>query len=258
MGTRVLVIEYDAARRNQLAGMLSRAEDVQLVAAFGTLQDALALAHGIGNLEVLLIGVDQPEMRDMKFWATIKALLWPAVQIVALTRGADRCVLENVLGVGVNGLHPPDLSPEALVRAVKRAARGEVDFDPALAERARLALMGPPVESLIWIGGLEIDLESRELRRWSTTIELTTLQFDVLAYLAQSHPDPVTPTQLLKDVWRTTPERGGTVDQVKSCIKRLRRKIEPHPKHPRYLFTVREKGYLLQDPLRAPHPSQFR
>ena len=166
-------------------------------------------------------------------------------------------MLENVLGVGVSALHLPDLSPETLVRAVKRAARGELDFDPTLAERARLALMGPPVESLIRIGSLEIDVESRELRRWGTPIELTTLQFDVLACLAQSHPHPVTPSQLLKDVWRTTPERGGTVDQVKSCIKRLRGKIEPHPKHPRYLLTVREKGYLLQNPLRAPHPSQL-
>jgi len=75
MGTRVLVIEHDPALRSQLAGFLSLAEDIQLVAAFGTLQDALALARGIGDLDVLLIGVDQPDMRDMRFWATIKGLL---------------------------------------------------------------------------------------------------------------------------------------------------------------------------------------
>lgn len=243
------MIVRDPGRRRQLARDLARARDSQVVAAFGTLQDAISLAQSLQPIEVLIIDVDHPEMKEMRFWATVKSLIWRDVHIVALTQGHDPRVLEIVLGIGVNGLHPPDVAPGALYYAVKRAALGKVDFDPELAERAKRVLMGPLQESQIQVGGLMIDLQTCGVRRWNVPIELTDLEFTLLACLAQRYPQPVGIPELLECVWGTSMQYAGTEDQVKSCVRRLRRKIEPDPKHPRYLLNMRARGYLLHDPL---------
>ncbi|HEY4688387.1 MAG TPA: helix-turn-helix domain-containing protein, partial [Anaerolineae bacterium] len=43
------------------------------------------------------------------------------------------------------------------------------------------------------------------------------------------------------------PQRGGTPEQVKSAVKRLRKKIEPDPHRPQYLVSVRRVGYQLRN-----------
>jgi DNA-binding response OmpR family regulator len=51
---------------------------------------------------------------------------------------------------------------------------------------------------------------------------------------------------ILRDVFGSFPELGGTPEQVKSAVKRLRRKIEPDPHHPQYIISVRRVGYQLR------------
>ncbi len=74
---------------------------------------------------------------------------------------------------------------------------------------------------------------------------LSHLESSVLAYLARNRRRPVPPTELLAAVWGTPLHAGGTVDQVKSCIKRLRAKVESGPTQRRVILTVRSRGYVL-------------
>ena len=41
------------------------------------------------------------------------------------------------------------------------------------------------------------------------------------------------------------PEPHTEIDSIPTQVARLRRKIEPNPKYPRYLQTVRGTGYVL-------------
>jgi DNA-binding response OmpR family regulator len=91
--------------------------------------------------------------------------------------------------------------------------------------------------------------------RWNRPIHLTPLEFKVIAYLARQPGRPVSLNELLSMVWLASPERGGTLAQVHNCIKRLRQKIEPDVKHPRYLLSERGWGYWLQDPAVPQHTS---
>lgn len=101
---------------------------------------------------------------------------------------------------------------------------------------------------MIRIGAFEIDASRRAVRREHVLIELSPLEFDLFDYLAQRLGEPVESPELLDAIWRTTPETAGAGDQLRSCIKRLRKKLEPDPKHPRFLTTVRGYGYMLDDP----------
>ena len=50
--------------------------------------------------------------------------------------------------------------------------------------------------------------------------------------------------KLLREVWQLEFDPGTNLLDV--CLGRLRRKIESDPKAPRYLQTVRGRGYLLR------------
>ena len=73
-------------------------------------------------------------------------------------------------------------------------------------------------------------------------IRLTHLEFRVL-YLLMSHAHQVLSSDLIvARVWGQSGEGDSVL--VKNVIYRLRRKIEPDPGEPRYLRTVRGRGYL--------------
>jgi DNA-binding response OmpR family regulator len=245
----VLIVEPDQGRCEKLVSYLSREAGFRIV---GAGEDFLYVSQ-IPILrrlpaDVLLIDIDQPEMAQIGAWAAIHVVL-PRARIAALTTGKDDRVLRMALGAGVFALHPLDVEPDVLRRAVRCAAQGVVDYDPSLAQRAKRRLLEPLGPMQIRFGGLTIDLQTQEVIRWGRPIHLTPLECQVLAYLGRNRGEWVSTTELLSAVWHAP---AGTAAQVKNCIKRLRRKIEPGVKHPRYIQSRRGWGYILRDPLEPP------
>jgi DNA-binding response OmpR family regulator len=140
---------------------------------------------------------------------------------------------------------------------VRNAAQGILDSDRELIARAKRAILQPLANTQARFGGVTIDWEAHQVTRWNRPIHLTPLEFKVIAYLARQSDRPASLCELLSMVWLASPERGGTLAQVHNCTKRLRQKIEPDVKHPRYLLSERGRGYWLQDPA-APQPAAPR
>ncbi len=70
---------------------------------------------------------------------------------------------------------------------------------------------------------------------------LTQLEFRLL-YTLMIHKEQVLPTEVLvEQVWGYSGE--GERDLVRGLIRRLRIKVEPDPRHPRYIITVPGVGY---------------
>jgi DNA-binding response OmpR family regulator len=90
--------------------------------------------------------------------------------------------------------------------------------------------------------GLTIDPATREVVVGDTPVELTTLEFDLLAFLAASPRQVFSQETLLDRVWGSSGE-WQTTATVSEHIHRLRRKIEPDPSKPRWIQTLRGAGY---------------
>ena len=84
------------------------------------------------------------------------------------------------------------------------------------------------------LGRVEID---------GRTLELTTKEVGVLAYLAARTGQEVSRAELLVDVWGARPDLNTRA--VDNVIRRLRAKIEVDPAHPSHLQTLYGKGYRL-------------
>ncbi len=91
------------------------------------------------------------------------------------------------------------------------------------------------------LGDVTFDMEREELRRGPEHIPLTSTEARLLKLLAE-RPGAVFQRD---DLMRILAPGGGerTVDVQ---VNRLRQKIEPDPKAPRYLQTVRGQGYILR------------
>jgi two-component system response regulator VanR len=76
-------------------------------------------------------------------------------------------------------------------------------------------------------------------------VRLTRLEFDVLAYLFDRRGHAVSSEELLQEVWGCDKADDRTQDTVKSCIRRLRKKLGDDAQNPRYIRNVWAVGYQL-------------
>jgi two-component system phosphate regulon response regulator PhoB len=90
-------------------------------------------------------------------------------------------------------------------------------------------------------GSVRLDSRTQEVIVRGQPVELSTLEFKLLYYLA-SHPRHVfNRDRLLDEVWGR--DRFVTPRTVDVHIRRLREKIEAVPHRPQFLQTVRGSGY---------------
>ncbi|MSO54370.1 MAG: response regulator [Rhodospirillales bacterium] len=93
----------------------------------------------------------------------------------------------------------------------------------------------------IVMGETRFDLSRGSLERGGTPIRLTSLEAILLKALAERPGTVLSREQLVTLTGAVGGERAVDVQ-----VTRLRRKIEPDPRLPRYLHTVRGKGYVLR------------
>jgi two-component system, OmpR family, KDP operon response regulator KdpE len=115
-----------------------------------------------------------------------------------------------------------------------------------LLARVRLALRHGPSQTAPFLPALtiqemSIDFEARTVSMRERSVNLTRIEFDLLAYLAQNAGRILTHRTLLQAVWG--PEYSNETEYLWTYIKRLRHKIEPDPHNPRYILTHTGVGY---------------
>lgn len=113
-------------------------------------------------------------------------------------------------------------------------------LDPATAHGEQLTGNGRFLRS----GPIVLDRYHRAATLDNTLLSLTTAEFDILVSLIEASPDPLSPRQLLNRALGYNSDQTDASDTVKWHIHHLRRKIEPNPKRPIYIKTIRYKGYL--------------
>ncbi len=93
-------------------------------------------------------------------------------------------------------------------------------------------------------GARTLDLEARVVRAANGDVRLTPTEYEILEHLALHLNQTVPSSQLVKTLWGDDPQKG--VHSLRLFIRKLRRKLEPDPAHPRYLVTDQALGYRLQ------------
>jgi DNA-binding response OmpR family regulator len=181
---------------------------------------ALQRRHDVILLDIMLPGLD-----GERLLAKIRreGIRTPVIMVTA--RDADRDKIRN-LETGADDYLTKPFNVDELVARV----------------RAILRRVAPPDQ--LAIADLQIDLESREVRRDGHVVDLTAREFDLLVYLARNGRTVLTRAQILDEVWSERPDVDPNVIDV--YIGYLRKKID-QPGLPRLIQTVRGVGFSIRD-----------
>ncbi len=98
----------------------------------------------------------------------------------------------------------------------------------------------------IVVGGLDIDLRSRQIVLDGQVLDCNRKEFDLLAYLAEHAGRVVPREELYAEVWREP--FGGADKTIDVHLSWLRRKLGETAAEPRYIHTVRGVGVKLVAP----------
>jgi len=95
------------------------------------------------------------------------------------------------------------------------------------------------------IGDLQIDTANLIQINNRNPQSFSRRELDILFYLQNNAQRPVSREELLEQVWGYQQAESIETRTVDIHIAKLRRKVEPDPKHPKHLVTVRGEGYRL-------------
>jgi DNA-binding response OmpR family regulator len=93
-------------------------------------------------------------------------------------------------------------------------------------------------------GDCEVDFDRGEVRRAGMPINLSALEFRILAAFVRHRGRVLSRDQLIDAAWG--PQTIVTDRVVDTHILNLRKKIEPLPANPRYIRSVRGMGYRFE------------
>jgi len=217
---RVLVVEDEPQIAELLRAHLARAGFEVHVARDG--ESALRLFEE-RSADLVVLDLMLPRLDGWTVTRRLRALA--PVPIVMLTARDEEDDRIRGLDLGADDYITKPCSPrevEARIRAVLRRNR----YDG---------------RDVLEAGGLRIDFRRRQVTVDGTGVRLTPTEWRLLETLA-GHPGQVfTRLQLIERVYGHLFE--GFERTVDAHVKNLRQKIEPDPRHPRYVLTVYGAGY---------------
>ena len=102
------------------------------------------------------------------------------------------------------------------------------------------------VPEVFEFGDCRLDLGSHRLRRGGREVTLAPKEFRLLELFCRRAGRALTRDEILSWVWGT----GILVTErsVDRCVTTLRHKIEPNPRRPTYIHTIRDVGYRFELP----------
>jgi DNA-binding response OmpR family regulator len=232
MGTnqpaRILVVDDEAPILDLVRGYLERDGFEVATAADGP---AGLDAVRAGNPDVVILDVMLPGLDGIEVCRQLRT--FSSAYVLMLTARGEE--IDRIMGltVGADDYLVKPFSPRELVARVKALLR-RPRTDPA---HAAPTPAGPP--------GLEIDEARRTVRVDDRVVDLTTLEFDLLAVLARDPGVVIRRQALLDRVWGIDFVADDHLVDVH--VANLRRKLGDDPAHPRFVETVRGVGYRLRE-----------
>lgn len=230
---RFLLVEDDVALAKSLArGLREQAYAVD-VACDG--EDALYQAS-ISPYDGIILDVNLPKIDGFTVCRTLRKQ-GAAVRILMLTaRGRTEDRVQGLDSGADDYLAKPFELEELLARL-----------------RALLRRRGEQVDAANYLlDDLEIDFPAQRVRRGGVTVELTTKEFTLLAYLARNAGKVIGRAELTEHVWDDN--HDPSTNAVEVYINRLRKKIDRTGPTP-LIQTRRGSGYYL-GVTSAPHSGE--
>ena len=232
--SRILVVEDDPGVRTIVKIALER--EGMAVEEVGDGESALSSFRSFRSFDLVILDIMLPGIDGLTVCQEIRRS--SNVPIVVLTARDGETSVVVGLEVGADDYVTKPFSTAELVSRVRAHLR-----------RRRMDTRDS--DQRLEFPGLVIDLVRRQVWVGEANVYLTATEFAILSFLA-AHPGQVFSRHQIMEQLLDGAYVGGAHSTLVH-IQHIREKIEPDPKKPRYIHTVRGTGYKFAEDV-APTP----
>lgn len=254
----ILVVDDETTTRISLAELLRLEGYDVTIAASG--EEALEIINQNPPFDLMVLDIKMPGMDGLQLTEVVQHRS-PETVIILLTAFGT---LETAIQALRRGAHDYLLKPCPVSQILESVHKG---LQKHYQERQRRELVSrleqtlselraieksdsplpppssPSAERYLEVQDVRLDRERHLVWVGSRPIDLTPTEFKLLAYL-MGHADQIcSPQQLVRQAQGYETDPWGARAIVRVHIRRLRRKLEPDPTHPRYIVNMRGVGY---------------
>lgn len=188
-----------------------------------------------GQFDALILDVMLPGMDGFDVLRRLRAT--SNVPVLMLTgRGEEQ---DRIVGLelGADDYLPKTFSTRELLARLRAVIRRSFIISSRQSEQ---------ITEPITVGDLAVDLDARRISLGRETLDVTAVEFELLASLARAAGRVKTREQLLLEV----ADRDFEVfdRSIDVHISSIRKKLGDDPKSPRFIVTVRSVGYMMRKP----------
>ena len=225
----ILLVDDEDSVRKVLAFPLEKDGYTVVQAADG--EEALR-RFDAGPVDLVVLDIMLPRLDGLEVCKRLRAT--STVPIIMLTARDDE--LDKVIGLELGA--DDYITKPFSIREFRSRVR-------ALLRRARAPHTGDEQDERIEHDGLVIDVPRRLVEVRGRLVQLTYVEFELLRTLA-AHPGRVfSRRMLLEALWKSADYRDPRTIDVH--VRHLREKLEPEPRTPEFILTVRGVGYRFRD-----------
>ena len=232
----ILVVDDEAAVRRVLVMRLQLSGYRVICAEDG--EQALEMFHTEAP-DLIVLDVMLPKLDGFAVCRRLRAE--SCVPIIFLS--AVEAISERVAGLdlGADDYLPKPFSPKELEARIATILR-RVGRGSAVVETREV----PTGQGVLRLGEFVVDTNRRQVTRGAERSNLTYTEFSLLELLFREPGRVVPRAEILEQLWGYPPRRTADLRVVDVYVARLRGKLEPDPRNPEMILTVRGIGYSSQ------------
>lgn len=227
---KILVIEDEKNIRNFITSVLT-SQHYQVVSAVTGREGLSQAASQCPELVLLDLGL--PDMDGMEVISGIRS--WSETPILVISARAQESDKVRALDQGADDYITKPFGNSELLARIRTALRHSSRRQDGSLQSGR------PYRC----GGLCIDFDRHLVTRDGQEIHLTQNEFKIVSLLARNCGRVLLYDRLIEHIWGPYSENDNTILRVN--MANIRRKIEPNPAEPIYLFTEIGVGYRMAE-----------
>ena len=229
---RILIVDDDPAILRLLSTNL-KARGYDVITAVNGEESLEAVQRDF--VDLMILDLMMPKVDGVEVVRRVRE--WSDVPIIILSARGDENAKVKCLELGADDYLTKPFGIAELMARIKTAFRHVGDAASS------------PAQANFVMEGMEINFAKRRVTVDGQEVPLTPTEYALLQHLALNSEKVLTHSMLLQSVWGQ--EYSSEKEYLRVFVGRLRRKLEPDPKNPRYIQTVPGVGYHLAAPEHA-------
>lgn len=228
---KIMIVEDDPGISTFLRTTIGTAGYDVLTAADGKTALQLIASH---CPDCILLDLGLPDMDGGDIIRSVRS--WTQTPIIVISARSMEQDKAAALDAGADDYMAKPFGAIELLARIRAALR----HTRTTAEKDEIARSGA-----YHVGGLEIDYRKLRVLRDGKDVHLTPNEFKIVALLGKHAGSVLTYRTILRELWG--PSAGVDNKILRVHMASIRRKIEPNPNEPRYIFTEVGVGYRMAE-----------